>query len=83
MLYIAPGNARNLASILQLSQDLHLTTLTGVPDYVRRGAAVGVAVAQDRPQILINLQTTRAEGSEFEARLLNLRHDRGAKVGTP
>lgn len=72
VLYIAPGNARNLTSILQLSQDLHLTTLTGVPDYVRRGAAVGVAVAQDRPQILINLKTTRAEGSDFEARLLRL-----------
>ena len=72
VLYLAPGNARNLTNILQLSQELHLTTTTGVPDYVRRGAAVGLARAQDRPQILINLQTTRLEGSEFDAGFLRL-----------
>jgi hypothetical protein len=72
VLYIAPGNARNLANILQLSQGLRLTTLTGVPDYVRRGAAVGLAQGADRPQILVNLQTTRNEGSEFEASFLRL-----------
>jgi len=73
VLYIAPGNARNLTNILQVSQDLHLTTLTGVPDYVRRGAAVGLAQGADRPQILVNLQTTRNEGSEFEASFLSMR----------
>jgi YfiR/HmsC-like len=72
VLYIAPGNARNLANIVQLSQDLHLTTTTGVPDYVRRGASVGLAVSQDKPQILINLQSTRLEGSDFDASLLRL-----------
>jgi hypothetical protein len=72
VLYIAPGNTRNLANILQVSQDLHLTTLTGVPDYVRRGAAVGLAQGADRPQILVNLQTTRNEGSEFDASFLRL-----------
>ena len=72
VLYIAPGNARNLTSILELSQDLHLTTLTGVPDYVRRGASVGLALTQDKPQILINLQSAKAEGSEFTASLLRL-----------
>jgi YfiR/HmsC-like len=72
VLYIAPGNARNLTNLVQLSQDLHLTTLTGVPDYVRRGASVGLALAQDKPQILINLQSTRAEGIQFDASLLGL-----------
>jgi YfiR/HmsC-like len=72
VLYIAPGNARNLANIVQLSQELHLTTTTGVPDYVRRGASVGLALSQDKPQILINLQSTRAEGIQFDASLLRL-----------
>jgi hypothetical protein len=70
VLYIAPGNARNLSNLLQLSQELHLTTTTGVPEYVRRGAAVGLARAQDRPQIHINLKAARQEGSEFEASFL-------------
>ena len=85
VLYIAPGNARNLGNILQLSQELHLTTATGVPDYVRRGASVGLTLAQDRPQILINLQSSKAEGSEFTASLLRLEAVSiiKAKVGTP
>jgi hypothetical protein len=73
VLYLAPGNTRNLTNILQLSQELRLTTLTGVPDYVRRGAAVGLAQGADRPQILVNLQSTRNEGSDFEASFLSMR----------
>jgi hypothetical protein len=71
-LYLAPGNAKALPAILKLSQELHLTTLTGVPDYVRRGAAVGIGVAQNKPQILINLAAARAEGSDFDASLLRI-----------
>jgi hypothetical protein len=70
VLYIAPGNAKNLASILQLSQELHLTTFTGVPDYVKRGASVGLTMAQGAPKLLINLQSMKAEGSEFRSSLL-------------
>jgi hypothetical protein len=72
VLYVAPGNARNLAGITKVSQARGVTTATGVPDYVRRGIAVGIGAADDRPQILINLPSTRAEGSEFDASLLRI-----------
>lgn len=72
VLYIAPGNAKTLAAVLKVADDLDLTTLTGVPDYVRRGVAVGIGVAQDKPQILINLAAARAEGSDFDASLLRI-----------
>lgn len=72
VLYIAPGNAKTLAAVLKVSEDLKLTTLTGVPDYVRRGVAVGIGVVQDKPQILINLAAARAEGSDFDASLLRI-----------
>jgi YfiR/HmsC-like len=70
VLYIAPGNARNLANLLQLSQELHLTTATGVTDYVKQGATLGMTLAQDRTRILINLQSMRLEGSEFKSSLI-------------
>jgi len=72
VLYIAPGSAKALAAVLKVSEDLKLTTLTGVPDYVRRGVAVGIGVVQDKPQILINLAAARAEGSDFDASLLRI-----------
>ncbi|HSB61983.1 MAG TPA: YfiR family protein [Vicinamibacteria bacterium] len=72
LLYVAPGSSRNLSPILQVAQSLRVTTATGVPDYVRKGVAVGVGLAQDRPQILINLASSRAEGSDFDASLLRI-----------
>jgi len=72
VLYVAPGNANNLAGITKVSHKKGVTTTTGVPDYVRSGLAVGVAKAQDRAQILINLPCARAEGSEFDASLLRI-----------
>jgi hypothetical protein len=72
VLYLAPGNARNLTNILQLSQENHLTTLTDVTDYVRKGASVGLGLSQDKAEILINLKSTRAEGIDFDASLLRL-----------
>ncbi len=71
-LYIAPGNAKGLAALLKASEDLRLTTLTGVPDYVRRGVAVGIGLNQDKPQILINLASARAQGCDFDANLLRI-----------
>jgi hypothetical protein len=72
VLYVAPGSAKDLPALLKVSEDLDLTTLTGVPEYVRRGVAVGIGVLQDKPQILINLASARAQGSDFDASLLRI-----------
>lgn len=72
VLYVSPGNARNLQSLIALSQSLRITTTTGVPDYVKKGVAVGIGVRQDKPQILINLPASKSEGSEFDASLLRI-----------
>jgi hypothetical protein len=71
--YITPGlSAQVLAKVLLVSQELAITTITGVPDYVRQGVAVGIGERRNRPQILINLPASRAEGSEFDASLLRI-----------
>ena len=49
-----------------------ITTVTGVPDYVRRGVAVGIGMAQNKPKVLINLPSSRSEGSDFDANLLRI-----------
>lgn len=72
VLYVAPGCSRFLDGILKVSQARGVTTATGVPDYVRRGVSVGIGLADDRPQILINQASARAEGSEFDASLLRI-----------
>jgi YfiR/HmsC-like len=72
VLYVAPGNAKNLAAITKVSQDRGITTTTGIPDYVRSGVAVGVAQSQGHLQYLVNLTSARAEGAEFDASLLRI-----------
>jgi hypothetical protein len=72
VLYLCPGIAKSLQSVLKISQSQSITTATGVPDYVRRGVAVGIGVFQDKPQILINLPSSKSEGSEFDASLLQI-----------
>jgi hypothetical protein len=70
--YIAPGNARNLATLLKISGGQQIVTTTGVPEYVEQGVAIGIGVRQDKPQILINLPSSKSAGVEFDASLLRI-----------
>jgi hypothetical protein len=72
VLYVCPGNDRNLAAIVKLAQGGRITTLTGIPDYVKKGVAVGVGERSGKPQIFINLDASKAEGSDFDASLLRI-----------
>jgi YfiR/HmsC-like len=71
--YIAPGNAESLTELLRMSHTRGITTATGVPEYVQRGVAIGIGKKADqKPDILINLSSSRQEGSEFDASLLRI-----------
>ena len=71
--YIAPGNANTLNELLRVSHTRGITTATGVPEYVQRGVAIGIGKKADqKPDILINLSSSRQEGSEFDASLLRI-----------
>ncbi len=72
VLYLSPGNEKNLPAILKFSQENQITSITGVPDYVERGVAVGIGERQAKPLILINLASSKREGSEFDASLLRI-----------
>jgi hypothetical protein len=71
--YIAPGNAAHLAALLKISQKHRITTISGVPQYVEQGVAVGLDLNSDnKTRILINLKSSRMEGAAFDANLLRL-----------
>jgi len=77
--YLTPGNDGHVADIVALSRRLGVTSMTGVPDYVRQGISIGVGYSQDRPQILINLSSARAERSDLDASLLRIATIVGAR----
>ena len=72
VLYITPMRAVDLGSITKQTRAAARVTLTGVPEYVDAGIAVGVDLQGERPRILINLAAARAEGADFDSRLLKL-----------
>ncbi len=72
VLYVAPLRAVGIRTITAVSRARGLLTLTGVADYVEAGLAVGVGLRGDRPEILVNVAASRAEGADFSAQLLRL-----------
>jgi len=73
VLYVTPGNAKFLAGLLRVSRKHRMTTVTGLPEYVKEGVTVGFDLTSDnKTKILINLNSARLEGVAFDANLLRL-----------
>jgi hypothetical protein len=72
VLYVAPLRAVAIAEIVAISRARKITTLTGVPEFVEKGIALGIALRAERPLILVHLAAARAEGADFNSQLLKI-----------
>lgn len=72
VLYVAPLRAVAIEEIIAISRARKITTLTGVPEFVEKGIALGLALRAERPLILVHLAAARAEGADFNSQLLKL-----------
>ena len=72
MVYVTPLRAIDIAEIGRISRYQRFRTITGVPEYVDLGLAVGIGIRHDRPMIIVNLEQARAEGAVFSSQLLEL-----------
>lgn len=71
-LYVTPLRAADIDAIVVASRAARVTTMTGVARYVARGVAIGVALHDARPRILVNLEAARLEGADLASELLKL-----------
>jgi hypothetical protein len=72
VLYVAPLRSADLRALAAATRSSQVITVTGVPAYVETGLAIGVGVRGERPEIVINLVASRAEGADLGAQLLKL-----------
>jgi hypothetical protein len=72
VMYVTPLRGVGLDPIKMTARAAGITTFTGVPNYVEQGLALGVGIARERPQIIVNLGAARAEGSDFTSQLLRV-----------
>src|SRR5580765_4541518 len=89
VVYVTPLRGVELDPIVRTARASSMTTFTGVPLYVEQGLALGVGIVRERPQIIVNLPATRAEGSDFTSQLLRVsrvieggRRSSGPRSGT-
>jgi hypothetical protein len=61
-----------IEEIVAISRAHRITTLTGVPGFVEKGIALGLALRAERPLILVHLVAARAEGADLDSQLLKL-----------
>lgn len=72
VLYVSPLRAMDVKDIALVARRGGVVTLTGVPRYVQAGLGIGLDLKDNRPEIIINLSATRAEGADLDAQLLKL-----------
>jgi hypothetical protein len=72
VVYITPLRSVRIETITSVCQSKRILTLTGVPDYIELGLALGVGTKGEKPLIIINLAAAKAVGADFNAQLLHL-----------
>ncbi len=74
VLYITPENKSNMEMITKAARSAGIMTITGVPSYVEDSfISVGIGVKENKkPEIIVNLSSSKAEGRDFSAQLLKL-----------
>lgn len=72
VLYVSPLRAFDLKTVTAISRQSGVRTVTGVPRYVEDGLGIGIDLKGERPEIVVNLLASRAEGADLDAQLLKL-----------
>jgi hypothetical protein len=83
VLYVAPLRAVATSAVAAATRERQVISLTGVVQYVEEGLAVAVDAKGERPQIVINLAASRAEGAVFAGQLLKLARLTGPDASGP
>ena len=69
-IYLGPGLGDSVHDITSVTQSRKLLSFAASSDYVNAGVAVGFVLDDGRPQILVNLPSSRREGADLDVALL-------------
>lgn len=71
-LFIVDGLSSELDALVDLTRRRKVVTLTTDEADIRRGAAIGVVLADGKPTLMVNLAASTAEGAQLSSELLRL-----------
>jgi hypothetical protein len=72
LVYLTPGSAGEISAIIAVCEKHKILSVTGVPELMRNGVAVGLFPKAAGTQIVVNLDAARAGGADFESRFLRI-----------
>jgi hypothetical protein len=72
IIYIAPLKAVKIDRISQLAKEYKSLTITGIPEYQKYFFSIILDMENQKPLIILNLQSSTAEGAEFNPQFLRL-----------
>lgn len=70
VLYI--GDEGQFEAASKYTQDNKILSITGIPDLVKKGVSLGVGIMGGKPKIFINLESSKAEGINWNPAILKL-----------
>jgi hypothetical protein len=72
ILFLGPALEPMISDILKLAYSNKILVVTGEPNYVQAGVAIGVVQRNRKPKIQVNANSAFAQGAKMDARLLQL-----------
>ena len=72
VIYITPLRSFDLSSLTDFSREQKLITFTGVRNQCAQGVSTAIGMRGNKPQIIINLEAAKMEGTEYSSQLLKL-----------
>ncbi len=72
VLFVTPLRALGIPELAAMSKERGILTIASAPEYVYGGLSVGIDQKDNRPEIIINTDSARAEGAQLSGRLLQL-----------
>ena len=70
--FLTPLRALNIELLVDILIKKKTISFSTVPDYVNDGICFGLEVKGERPNIIINLPTSKSVGAEFNSQLLKI-----------
>jgi hypothetical protein len=72
LIFVCPLRGISLETITSLCREKKILSFADVSSYVENKLSVGIEMKGEKPQIIINLKNSKAEGADFSSQLLKL-----------
>ncbi len=72
VIYFLPLRAVSIENILTETKKIKILSCAAIQDYITNGVSISFALKSSKTEILVNLKSAKAEGTDFSSQLLKI-----------